>query len=228
MMLSAEDLEAYKIGGTLHPDYDKMSAYMMGKGGGSAYGGQWRPSKPEDERLVGKPGEIKTTFKRDGTRIDTIIGKDGYAIKERHHTKHSPNGIHSNPHDHIINWTIPRMGIPNFSEPINYWDYIPEFKCQRSDTMAKYLYNSPEENRFKTISEFKESMICGGEIVFKWNGMTYGAFRLEEPKGKYYIAFADGSNEKWCDTPDEILEYMVDGGRLRDVITQVEVIERTI
>ena len=34
--------------------------------------------------------------------------------------------------------------------------------------------------------------------------------------------------EKWCDTADEILEYMVGGDRLRDVITQVKVWERTI
>ena len=51
------------------------------KGGGSAYGGKWKPSKPEDERLVGKPGEIKITFKPDGTKIEldsekNIISKD--------------------------------------------------------------------------------------------------------------------------------------------------------
>ena len=94
--------------------------------------------------------------------------------------------------------------------------------------MANYLYNSPEEDRFKTISEFKESMICGGEVVFKWNGMTYGAFRLEEERGKYCISQANGALDKWCDTADELLEYMVGEDRLRDVITKVEVIERTI
>lgn len=40
---------------------------------GSAYGGQWKPKKPEDERFFEKPGEIKTTFKN-GYRIDTKIG----------------------------------------------------------------------------------------------------------------------------------------------------------
>ena len=28
------------------------------KGGGSAYGGKWKPSKPEDERFIGEPGEV--------------------------------------------------------------------------------------------------------------------------------------------------------------------------
>ena len=33
---------------------------------------------------------------------------------------------------------------------------------------------------------------------------------------------------KWCDTADEALEYMVGDDRLRDVITEVQVIMRTI
>ena len=36
------------------------------------------------------------------------------------------------------------------------------------------------------------------------------------------------SSEKWCETSDDVLEYMVGVDRLRDVITQVAVIERTI
>ena len=32
------------------------------------------------------------------------------------------------------------------------------------------MYNSEEDNRFKTISEFKECIIRGGEPVFVWNG----------------------------------------------------------
>ena len=34
--------------------------------------------------------------------------------------------------------------------------------------------------------------------------------------------------EKWCDTADEMLEYMVGEDRLRDVITQVTVLDRTV
>ena len=48
-----------------------------------------------------------------------------------------------------------------------------------------------------------------------------------------YISKADceenwESTEEWCHDADEILEYMVGVDRLRDVITQVTVIERTI
>ena len=59
------------------------------KGMGSAYGGNWKPSKPEDERLLGTPGEIKVSYKKDGTKIETKIGEDGKAIKERHDTDHN-------------------------------------------------------------------------------------------------------------------------------------------
>ena len=34
--------------------------------------------------------------------------------------------------------------------------------------------------------------------------------------------------EKLCDTSDEVLEYMVGSDRLRDVITQVTVLDRSI
>ena len=36
------------------------------------------------------------------------------------------------------------------------------------------------------------------------------------------------ASEKWCATSDEVLEYMVGTDQLRDVITQVTVIDRTI
>lgn len=32
------------------------------KGMGSAFGGKWKPSKPEDERFLGEPGEVKSSW----------------------------------------------------------------------------------------------------------------------------------------------------------------------
>ena len=34
-----EDLESFKIGGSFYTNYDTMEPYLIGKGGGSAYGG---------------------------------------------------------------------------------------------------------------------------------------------------------------------------------------------
>ena len=208
----------------------KNPFYRVGKGGGSAYGSEWKPSKPEDFRLLGKPGEINISYAKDGTKIETKIGADGRAVAERHHNT-APNAkYHSNPHDHIINWASPRYGIPNFEKPhINYWpnEYpngAPEFKKYGGKLMT-YLHNSEEDNRFKTISEFKECIIRGGEPVFVWNGIVYGVCFLESG---YCIARRDGTGEKICSTPDSVLEYMLDGDRLRDIITRVAVVSRNI
>ena len=225
-----DDLDCYKIGGTIRQEYDIMAPYRIGKGGGSAYGGAWKPSKPDDYRLIGKPGEIKITYAKDGSKIETKIGEDGRAVAERHHTS-SPNPkYHSNPHDHKINWESPRYGIPNFEKPhINYWfdeypDGAPEFKVYGENYM-KYMHNSEEDNRFKTISEFKECIIRGGEPVFIWNGNAYGVCFADTG---YCIARIDGTYEKMCSTPDSVLEYLLDGDRLRDIITKVTVISRNI
>jgi len=88
-----------------------------------------------------------------------------------------------------------------------------------------HLHNNEEDNRFKTISEFKECIIRGGEPVFKWNGTVYGVCFVDSG---YCIARIDGSDERICNTPDDILEYSLDGDRLRDVITRVSVISRNI
>ncbi len=97
--------------------------------------------------------------------------------------------------------------------------------------------NSLEDNRFKSISDFKWCMKCGGEVQFIWNDITYCCFGKIEPAPgadlKMLICQSSSAEvnirtEKWCDNADEVLEYMVGDDRLRDVITQVTVIERTI
>ena len=225
-----EDLDAFKIGGESSENRDTIEPFLIGKGGGSAYGGKWKPSKPEDFRFVGTPGEVKVSYAKDGTKIETKIGEDGRAVAERHYTT-SPNPkYHSNPHDHKINWESPRHGMPNFEKPhINYWpedypDGAPEFK-KMGGVMMKRDFANMEADHFKTISEFKECIIRGGEPVFAWNGTVYGVCFSESG---YCIAHADGNFEKICRTPDDVLEYMVGNDRLRDVITRVTVLNRTI
>lgn len=85
--------------------------------------------------------------------------------------------------------------------------------------------NSFEENRFKTISDFKDCMIRNGEVEFEWNGENYSITRPD----KISISEANKrETEKLCSTVDEVLEYKVGDVRLRDVITQVTVWSRTI
>ena len=66
-----EDLECYKIPATNSEKYDTMSAYMISAGGGSAYGGEWKPAKEDDKRFLGTPGEINVTTDRNGNKPET-------------------------------------------------------------------------------------------------------------------------------------------------------------
>ena len=68
-----EDLDAFKIGGTSSNNRDTIEPYLIGKGGGSAYGGEIKPSKPEDERFWGEPGETKYTYTAKGELIETMV-----------------------------------------------------------------------------------------------------------------------------------------------------------
>ena len=97
--------------------------------------------------------------------------------------------------------------------------------------------NSFEDNRFKTISDFKQCMRRGGEVEFEWNDVMYCSFGcVEDPdSGRTRMLISQAGSvevntrtEKWCDSADEILEYLVGNDRLRDVITQVKVCSRTI
>ena len=79
------------------------------KGSGSAHRGKWKPSKPDDEHFIGRPGEIKYFVDRNGNQRATKIGKDGMAVRERHYSNHGNSSKHSNPHDHNITWQHNRL-----------------------------------------------------------------------------------------------------------------------
>ncbi|MCL2014505.1 MAG: DUF4417 domain-containing protein [Oscillospiraceae bacterium] len=199
------------------------------KGMGSAYGGDWRPNpdKPEDERFLGKPGEVKNTNMPNGERYSTKIGENGRAVKERHWTDHKTPNVHSNPHDHNINWD-PGRGNPIFEKPhINYPDGAPEFKSYEVKAMSNHIVLPKDHNmNFETISNFKWCMKANGEVQFKWNDKIYS---IVHPIDGILITEAYKSEtEKLCKDADDVLEYVIDGVRLRDIITKVKVTARTI
>ena len=100
-------------------------------------------------------------------------------------------------------------------------------------------YPTPESielNRFKTISDFKGCVNCGGEVEFEWKGKIFGIWpKLQRTPGaplqmlisQIYVDNMERT-EKWCDNADEVLEYIIDGDRLRNIITKVDVTSRTI
>lgn len=167
----------------------------------------------------------------------TIIGTDGLAIRERHHTS-SPNPkYHSDPHDHIIDWG---RGFPSFGDAITYFDGpAPEFKrfLGGLGMTSTTFQNDFKEDRFLSVEEFKDCISRGGEVVFQWGQAEYGIGLIASPPHpaangspalQYCVAYADGSHEKLYDTPDEVLEYMVGKERLGDIITKAQITYRTI
>ena len=102
--------------------------------------------------------------------------------------------------------------------------------------------NSFEDNRFKTLSEFKWCVDGGSEVEFEWKGNQYTIVHVEnktivsvccyEKDGKYYNINTDqehtAEDEMWGDTAEDILDVNVGGDKLRDVVTQVKVWSRTL
>ena len=87
----------------------------------------------------------------------------------------------------------------------------------------------PDDGRmnFKTISEFKWCINDGGEVEVVWNNKTYGITRDEKGVIGIYEAYKP-ETEKLCKDVDEVLEYIIDGMRLRNIVTKVKVVMRTI
>ncbi len=223
------------------------------KGMGSAYGGKWKPNpkKPNDAVFIGPPNTIQRihiSTKAGGYWIVAKYGDDGWAVAFRHETTHGNDRIHTNPHDHVPVEYNPHAHAPDWDRTpeINYPSDVPEFKTWKGDTgminwdhidgVITNLTYDEEAMRFKTLSEFHYCLSHGAEIVIEWKGIEYGIFKLHQNQRQddlpYLIAQSgtievNQATELRCHTVDEILEYKVSGDRLRDVITQVTVIERT-
>lgn len=165
----------------------KYGGYVVRLGAGSAYGGRWKPKKPEDERFFGEEEELKTTYINDN-RYDTKMDMYGRAVKERHYTDHGFPKYHSNPHDHILEYKP--YGSPDWanSEQINYFDgNTPEFKRfmeVREMSDRQYTYENLkrkgslnpehyERYRFESIAEFQAIMRSHAEVVFVYNKKAY-------------------------------------------------------
>lgn len=212
------------------------------KGMGSVNGGEWQPKKEEDKRFLGEPGEIKTTEIKTGKgpyQVETKIGKNGKAESERHLTDNSKPHQHTNPHDHKIDWS---GGKPQFGDKINYPNGAPEFKNLKGVLLMSHNVDEEyfEQLKFKTISDFKWCMECGGEVQFEWKGKEFCAFGRIRKTEISPIQILIGPNsfteekypglykDMWCDSIDDALEYNVEGDTLRNVITEVKIIERTV
>lgn len=131
-------------------------------------------------------------------------------------------------YDHLVTWDNPDEH-PQKGETINYPEGAPDLKQYVKEVWfmeTNFIPYIPEAYRFKTISEFKTSMCYGAEVVIEWKGKEYGIW---SENGVIRITCSAFPNEsRIFENADAALEYLVGSDRLRDVITQVKVWDRTI
>ena len=86
--------------------------------------------------------------------------------------------------------------------------------------------NSLEQNRFTTISDFQTYMRWHGEVEFLWNGVHYS---ITHRNGRIYISHSGiQETERSFATSKDILAYEIDSCQLRDIITKVTVVFRSV
>ncbi len=86
---------------------------------------------------------------------------------------------------------------------------------------------SNDAYRFKTIGEFKDALNRGAEIEFEWKGVEYSLTPVDGCCFSIAVALRQ-ETEKLCSTTDDVLEYMLGDDKLRDVVTNVNVIDRML
>ncbi len=208
------------------------------KGGGSAYGGEWMPKDANAERFLGKPNSIERHFVSNksgdgGYYADLKYDENGHAISEREYTDHGKPHTHTNPHDHVIDWS---NGAPKPSSPIKLdGDVIPEFK---KNILGDIIMKNNNSNgsaydfSFESLAELKFCISCGAEITFDYNGHLYGIGKITETE--YYIGSCSQNGEPepgddlYSSDIEEILDYPIDGKKLRERLDDIDIIERTL
>ena len=82
------------------------------------------------------------------------------------------------------------------------------------------------EPKFEDLDDFLGSLLRGREIVIEYHGKQYGIFYLE--KGFYVAQSYHDETKKVYPTPDEALECTINGVKIKDIITTVEIVHRSI
>lgn len=103
-----------------------------------------------------------------------------------------------------------------------------------------HTYHKVELTPFESLDDFRWSLECGAEIVFEWNDNSFGAFKYmrktpDSPE-QYFVGPSDSTRKQYpekyedyyADTVDEILEYEIDGDKLRDIVTKITVTWRNL
>lgn len=85
------------------------------------------------------------------------------------------------------------------------------------------------DERFESISDFKQALIWGREIEFEWNGIRYAAFHEGKDDKTFFLCEAYKDNDGvYFASAENMLDFIIDGQKLRDIVTDVFVWSRNI
>ncbi len=195
------------------------------KGRGSAIN-EWHPKKEEDKRLLGEPDTTGKYVNPNGEVYLLKYNSEGKAAIERHLTDHNQPWSHSKPHDHIINWD---RGFPHYIEKIDYDPSlpIPELKAYKKKGMIIMKSTSKNSLMFESVEDFRWSVQYGGEVQFDFNGKSYCISRMNDGTIAFSQALKQETEEKLA-TVEELLDKVIDGKKLREIVTVIDVTDRTL
>ena len=88
--------------------------------------------------------------------------------------------------------------------------------------MKNNSYN-PDDYKFESLAEFKMYLSTGWNIGFEYNGTEYG---IEGHDNSFDIWIYYGGDVATGITLDEVLEYKLDGVKIKDLILTAEITER--
>lgn len=83
-------------------------------------------------------------------------------------------------------------------------------------------YNS-DDYKFETLGEFKIYLSCGANVGFEYNGVEYG---IEGHNNKFEIWIYGERFLAEDITLEEVLDFKIDGVKIRDLILTAEITER--
>ncbi len=86
----------------------------------------------------------------------------------------------------------------------------------------KNNYN-PDDYKFETLGEFKFYLSTGWNIGFEYNGVEYGIERHNNSFDIWIYKKGDIANNL---TLEQVLNYELDGVKIKDLILSAEIIER--
>lgn len=88
--------------------------------------------------------------------------------------------------------------------------------------MKNHSYN-PDDYKFKTLSEFKFYLSCGANVGFEYNNVEYGIEGHNNSFDIWIYYNGDIANNL---TLEEVLNYQLDGTKIKDLILNAEITER--